>query len=180
MDGWVQPSPPTQPPLVYLNERTGPRELCPPPSTPASAPCDAPTHSRGFPANCGRVTPVCALHLLVQSPPSPCPDEGRNEGHSRVFCLLRLSSRPEWPVFSSAPSAARRPRSGGNRARSLPFHKSLGFAPHPVNPPPQLFQRFVIPIFINPNYNIHNPLIPGGTRPLSWTKRNFSSSHSPV
>jgi len=65
-------------------------------------------------------------------------------------------------------------------ATFLTLHNSLICTASSPFQPSQLFQRFVIPIPLNRNYNTYNPFVPGGTRPRTWTKRNFSSFRSPA
>src|SRR6267378_5522502 len=105
---------------------------------------------------------------------------------SAVFCqspYRPLSSGPAYfgvrPALSVAEGWLCHRFHGSNPTiQLLPVAQS--FFSSPRSHPSRLFQRFVIPISPNPNYNAYNPFVPGGTRPRSWTKRNFSSSHSPV
>jgi hypothetical protein len=86
----------------------------------------------------------------ISSPASssrPCPfpkHPTASRPHARAQIL---SSRPEWPAFSAAPSAARRPRSGGTAATNQPKHSSISKArPSTCSHSPHLFAFLILPI----------------------------------
>src|SRR6267142_1885960 len=140
-DGWVQPSPPTWPPLVYPERmdrsprtlplpstRTINRDLRPPPSPPASGPVMRPPAPVAFPPF-SPISPPC-LH------DSPCrgtinrPLFGffpRFPAEPPSVVLMQRARRvaPDFPVIPT----------GGTVARSLLFQKPLTlvrllFRPH--------------------------------------------------
>jgi hypothetical protein len=159
--GWMGETPHLRlgPRHYNLNQRAGPLELCPSGQYITLRLCDAPTRPRGFPP--------------VRVAPASC--------------------RPARPAFQGASFAPRmecygagrsyfgvRPALNLSKGGSATAFSTLTGTPQLCLVPPPIFQRFVIPIFPNHNYNENNPRIPGGTRPHSWTKRNFSSFRSPV